>query len=191
MDPLWIHDINVLTKSDSILDIWPDPDYHSYNERHNALARFLIIFCIISALTNESVRPIVFMLVMLLGLQLYLSSFPDDPPIELRKDIESKQAIIVNNNTMNATMNNTMNNMMVCKEPTLNNPMANMMVGDSLTMGACNMSIDSNHLLTQGIPKSEFDIYDRHHSERQFFTMPNNHSVNDQMAFANFLYGDI
>ena len=89
-----------------------------------------------------------------------------------------------------------------CTKPTKNNPYMNFTLGDHIN----NPNKPKACKLTNEIRKEElkhfrkningdsvinkFDLYSRNNNDRNFYTMPSTTLVNDQEAFAKFLYGD-
>lgn len=80
-----------------------------------------------------------------------------------------------------------------CIRPTPNNPFMNRAVGDvhQADLPSCsNLGEQSDNMWRDGLFQNVDDVYNRHLSSRQFYTMPNNKVPNDQTAFAQALYGD-
>ena len=84
-----------------------------------------------------------------------------------------------------------------CKLPTKENPFMNPTFKDyedgNLTK-ACNSYDNSvirnmeNEYLTSGLYKDQFDIFNKEHSQREFYTMPVNSIINDSIKFAEWCY---
>jgi len=107
---------------------------------------------------------------------------------------------IENNNDPSDIINidsNNNNDSEGCKLPTKENPFMNPTFKDyedgNLTK-ACNSYDNSvirsmeNEYLTGGLYKDQFDIFNKEHSQREFYTMPVNSIINDSIKFAEWCY---
>jgi hypothetical protein len=86
----------------------------------------------------------------------------------------------------------------LCTSPTENNPFMNVLADEynEDKPPACNAldkeireEIDSN--FKKGSFVNQDDIYDRNSGSRQFYTNPVTTTINDQSAFADWLYGSV
>ena len=82
-----------------------------------------------------------------------------------------------------------------CKASTGSNPFMNPILGESMEdtyKPICdfetNKNIDNNFV--SSLPQSEWDIYNKQNSQRQFYTIPNHTSYADQSEYAKWLYGN-
>ena len=81
-----------------------------------------------------------------------------------------------------------------CQKPTKDNPMANYLLTDPKDRPpACPSeevveAIDDTFFAQ--FDRDPFDIFNKKHSQRQFFSTANTESMNDQQGFATWLYGN-
>jgi hypothetical protein len=84
-----------------------------------------------------------------------------------------------------------------CKLPSVDNPFGNVMLGDignSKFKKACSsynnnmVKRDMKRDFEDGLFLDANDMYSKHNSQRQFYTMPNTGIVNDQGGFAKWCY---
>ena len=80
-----------------------------------------------------------------------------------------------------------------CTKPSRNNPLANRLPFDSINRTeACDVSSVSENItnsLFSGFPTKGLSDFNKHMTERQFFTTPNTGLISDQHEFAFSLYG--
>ena len=84
-----------------------------------------------------------------------------------------------------------------CTLPTKDNPFGNVLVSEYSENPdrnpACESTSVNNQVNSQFFDEFEqdpYDIYNKKHSQRQFYSMPNTRIPNDQSSFAKWLYGD-
>lgn len=80
-----------------------------------------------------------------------------------------------------------------CTNSSKDNPFSNPLPGDDMDRyAACPYDFNKNQVndnFEQGLYKSDWDVYSKSNSQRQYYTIPNTSIPNDQIAFANWLYG--
>lgn len=84
-----------------------------------------------------------------------------------------------------------------CTKPTSSNPFMNFTYGDLVTvpdrLGACTYDASKKEMRKEFNKHTHIDtsdIWGRHTSDRQFYTMPNTNIVNDQTGFAKWIFGN-
>jgi hypothetical protein len=84
-----------------------------------------------------------------------------------------------------------------CTKPTRNNPFMNFTYGDLVTvpdrLGACTYEASKKEMRQEFNKHTHIDtsdIWGRHISDRQFYTMPNTNIVNNQTEFAQWIFGN-
>ena len=84
-----------------------------------------------------------------------------------------------------------------CKLPTAKNPFMNPTFSDykdGNLMKSCNSYDNSvirsmeNEYFNNGLYRDQFDIFNKGHSQREFYTMPVNSIMNDTVKFAEWCY---
>ena len=84
-----------------------------------------------------------------------------------------------------------------CTKPTNSNPFMNFTYGDLVTvpdrLGACTYEASKKEMRQKFNKHTHIDtsdIWGRHISDRQFYTMPNTNIVNNQTEFAKWIFGN-
>lgn len=80
-----------------------------------------------------------------------------------------------------------------CIAPTPTNPFMNRAIGDTSfpNVPACEANHENADAMWRlGLFQNVDDVYDRHLTSRQFYTVPDSRLPNDQTHFAHMLYGD-
>jgi hypothetical protein len=82
-----------------------------------------------------------------------------------------------------------------CRHPTIDNPFMNYTIFTSDKLSACPNEKVKNEIqksFNESIKTSSdpSDIWNRHITDRNFYTMPNTHIVNNQKDFALWCYGN-
>lgn len=168
-DPFWFKKPEVLFSKQNNLQFWPSK-YQTYEERINAITRFILYSGVIMSFYKRDTNPLV--LASLLVVVLVIVS-------------NSKNKII-----KNILKNSTNGN---CQKPTSQNPLGNQIpYDDPFRKPACNSDIVENNItksLFAEFPTRGLGDKNKEFIERQFFSMPNTDIVNDQKGFASWLYG--
>lgn len=169
MVELWFNNLSVLYDKKQMMQFFPSKGF-SYSENINALSRFIIVCGLALTIYYNDVNYIFMIILLLLLLYMYIKhykskkSFDDESPTE-------------------------------CRLPTKDNPMSNGLPTNLYDgLGACDVT-DSN-IKQQMHDKFKdtlfYDVNDRYEmmsSERNFYTNPNTKAQNDQLKFAEWLYG--
>ncbi len=168
MNDFWLNNLYILINKKE--EFYPNKDMSNI-EKANALARFGIYYGIIICLLNLDTKWLsVSLIFILLSLWVGLSE--------------------------NFTTNKS------CTKPTLENPYMNFTLGDMITnpfkAPACNtddvrneeIKLFRTNSITGETIVNPLDLYGTNINDRNFYTMPSTTIVNDQNAFANFVYGD-
>jgi len=172
-DPFWFENINILFTLNRIGEFFPAPDM-TIDEKLNAIVRFTFYFAFVMIVLYKSLNYLGMpMLAMLLSYFLYVG----------RKNKK---------NTIEEEFYSSDN----CVQPTEHNPYMNYMVGDKTDKkGACltykntELKEKVTDIVNKDLYMSTDDVWQRKNSERQFYTMPNTRSMNDQKAFAEWCFG--
>ena len=179
MDQLWTKNIKVLFKRNRLKEFWPSKKYH-FNENVNAITRFILYLGIILMLFKNDILFFILSL-LIISIVGYIAS-KNQPISKYKSVIPDHQCP-------------EMNKMIIkdCTMPTKNNPFANPMLRDDPNRPpACaydNVKDQINDAFFSNFQQNPFDIFDKKHSQRQFFSVPNTTIPNDQEGFATWLYG--
>jgi hypothetical protein len=116
---------------------------------------------------------------------------------EFFKNDNSNNSNINNINSDNVNLDIIENDKIneICKKPTMENPLMNPLLGDNPyeNKGACN--VENNKILEKidkrfcnRLFQNTSSIFNNRNNQRAFYTVPSSGSVNDQTAFAKWLY---
>lgn len=175
-DKLWYNDVSILYKDNKYLDFWP---YYgqSYNQRINALCRFIIFCGIAISISNNNTNGIIGTLVLLIFVYFSIDKRKSEHCTNLQEYFES--------NTKDDGK---------CQLPTKDNPFSNYLIGDNIDRKqACpygDVKTDIKDKFNEDLYKSVWDVFDKENSQRQFYTMPNTEVCNEQTKYAEWLYGN-
>lgn len=180
-DVLWYHNVSMLYKNKRWLEFWP-MERQTYEEKINAISRFIIIAGIVTSINNENTAGLIGALLML----VLIYNVIDKRKLNRRED------------KMYMNMGKIMkDNRDLCRLPTKENPFSNFMFGDDYSKqnefsSACDyddVKEDVNMKFNDSLYKSVYDVFDKENSQRQFYSMPNTKVVNEQTEYAEWLYG--
>jgi hypothetical protein len=202
---LWFNNVNTLFSRNSFFDIIPLVDM-DYNEKVNAITRFCVYLSVILIIFTGNLNYLYIPLsVVLLFYILYIFR----PKEEFNEhNMNNKNQGNNSNNSNNMAQIDMVNTDIVnntekvseelgnCKKPTQDNPLMNLQLSEYTsddTLRACNAN---NPKISETIDKKFDDklyldtevIYNTRFNQRNFYTMPNTKTANDQGAFANWLY---
>ena len=171
-DPFWVNDPRILINSDRLTEIYPSIDM-SINERVNAVTRFVLLCGItIVFVKRQGFNPLIISIIIVSGLAtLY---YPKSDKTMLDIYFKEKE--------------------LSCKLPTVENPYMNVLPGDDFKneKPACEFQGKNIEKIMKNVYGSQEDIYNKMHSERQFYTMSNNViSSEGRESFAKAMYGEV
>lgn len=163
MTDIWYNNPLILLQDNS--NFFPSNDMTKV-EKINAIARFAIYYGIIISLIGLDNKWLAISVCLLL--LSYLLGFT--------------QENLINSN---------------CTKPTMNNPYMNFTLGDLMTKpnrsAACKIDDvrkDQIKMYKSKILVDSNDLWGKYLNDREFYTLPNTEIVNDQVGFANFVFGD-
>jgi len=176
IDPFWFNDYSIIFNKDRLTEFFPANDME-YTEKLNAILRFSIYIAIILFVHNRNIN-VVFIPIVTGLITLYLYRYFRDE--DTGKSLE-ELGIIEDQ----------------CIAPTKDNPFMNVLMSDYTEQPerpeACNIKKEDikesaeenfNHNLYRDVS----DVWNKTHSQRQFYTMPNTQIPNKQREFAEWLY---
>lgn len=166
-DPFWFNRIDVLFEKQNLTQFWPSK-FQTYEERINALTRFILYSGIVMSAYKHDTSPLVMSLLLISVLVI----------ISRSKNKILKKIVNIEN----------------CQKPSVGNPLGNYMpYEDPFRKPACKSDTVENEItsnLFAEFPSKGLSNTNKEFLERQFFSMPNTDLVNDQKGFASWLYGD-
>ena len=167
-DPYWYNDLKILFEKRKLFEFWPSK-FQSFEERINALTRFIIYSGIILSIYKKDSSSFVFSIKIIIILAF----------------------VTKNSKKMVETILKDYDN---CQNPTNINPLGNRLpFDDNKRLQACDSSdvkSDITNSLFNEFPVKNLTNTSKKLTERQFFTMPNTDIVNNQSGYAAWLYGD-
>jgi len=205
MNTFWLNDLSILFSKKHFLEIVPFTNM-KFNNKLNAIFRLSIYYFVIITLIKKNIKNIIIpVFIGIVTIMLY-NYYKNINNLESNDNGGSNSAAnnAANNNGANMNGENgnnddTLNNSGVpgCKMPTKDNPFMNPTFMD-YSMGNLQQSCPSynNNVIKDlekinfedGLYKDQFDIYDKFHSQREFYSNPVNSILNDQGAFAEWCY---
>jgi hypothetical protein len=176
IDPFWFSDYSIIFDKNRLTEFFPASDME-YTEKLNSILRFSIYIAIVLFVYNRNIN-VIFIPIVTGLITLYLYRYFRDEntgkSLEELGNIEEK-----------------------CIAPTKNNPFMNVLMSDYTEQPerpeACNIKKEEikesaeenfNHNLYRDVS----DVWNKTHSQRQFYTMPNTQIPNKQKEFAEWLY---
>jgi len=179
-DSFWFNDYSIIFNKDRLTEFFPVSDME-YIEKLNAILRFSLYIAIILFAYNKNIN-VIFIPIITALITLYLFKFYKD------KD---------SGNSLDESLEKLENITETCIEPTKNNPFMNVLMSDYSEQPdreeACNIqeknieeSVENN--FNQNLYRDVSDVWNKTHSQRQFYTMPNTQIPNKQKEFAEWCY---
>lgn len=191
-DNFWLNNPNILLNREHITEVWPTENLE-YPEKLNAFTRLVILLSLTGYFLTKSIKiPITAMITIGIIVMLYKS--------KVGKRVKRNESVKEEFSNIKDLFDKDEKKF---KKPTKNNPMMNIMLGDTnmerkpaapaydekieeeINQKAANIGVEKDLFRDLG-DSIAFD-----HSMRQFHTMPNTQTPNDQEAFAKFCYGDM
>ena len=208
---IWFSNINLLFNKDNLFNIIPSKSM-SNGDKINSITRFSLYLSVLLYLAcGNYLYFYIFLGTILITYLIYIFNETEffinsidnqfkhlldygETNINSNNNSNNNSNSNSNNNNSNNSNSNSNSNNNSCKEPTIENPLMNPLLGDNPyeNNGAC--EIDNNIL--DNIDKQFCDklflntssIFNNRNNQRAFYTVPNSNSVNDQSAFAKWLY---
>ena len=174
-DPFWFDKVSILYAQDRFTEFFPGTDMNLH-EKMNSLVRFSFYFGVTMAVIYKEANYLgVPICVMIISYIIYRGEETNKP------DIKEKFYSVRNQE---------------CQKPTKENPYMNFLVSDKRDRKAACPTHKSKELEEEvsGIVNKDLylttdEVWQRKSNERQFYTMPNTRSMNDQKAFAEWCFG--
>lgn len=180
-DAIWFRDIKVLFANDRLTEILPSKSM-TYEERINALVRFVTYTSALTYIYNQDPKYVIFGIIIITLLSLlYKQTAPAASDLKGYLDMRATNVAPVHR--------------IPCQMSTPNNPFANFLLTDDLYRPqACPQTDPEQAKLIHDnffdkFPRDARDVYGLDNSFRTFNTRPNSGFLSDQAAFAEFCYG--
>ena len=177
-DALWSDDISILWNVDRLIEFWPSNE-HSYNEKVNALTRFILYSAGLCTVVKNDSMCIIYGIALVVIISLLAKSAVDERS-------KSHGALKTWFPKFTAAIQQQ------CQAPTKRNPFANVMIGDKgEKLPACaadEVKEVTERLFNEDLPNDPTDPYQRNTGSRQFFSTANTQVPNDQESFAKWCY---
>jgi hypothetical protein len=169
-DPCWVDDIKILFSGNRLSEFFPSQEF-SFSENLNAIVRFTIYCSILLYLFGNS-YIVFYIAIGAFAITYILWTFRDVTEGFIEQTDLSKNV-----------------------KPTIDNPFMNVLLTDYKSNPDRKQVVITDKLEDEIEDKFNFnlyrelgDVYEKNHSERQFFTMPWTTIPNAQGDFANWLY---
>ena len=181
-DPFWTEDFNVLFSKQRLHEFWPSKQL-SFYEQSNAITRFLLYAGVLLSFANKNTIYLLFSVILIILLAIVVK----------RKELATKKKL-TKTGTFPKLQKMIKKN---CTEPTNNNPFGNVLMNEYQDNPernpACDIKDVENEIKDKffnDFTQDPFDVYNRKHSQRQFFSTANTEIPNNQSSFAQWLYGN-
>ena len=195
-DAIWIDDFNQLIRQDRLMDFIPTVSM-SYSERINAIVRLSVYVGIILALLHNNYLYIYVPIVVLVA--TYLSYvFQSKQTKENYQNLPRPLDPITENPSLQRylnTLEDIERQKARCVSTTVDNPFMNPLPADDRRRGPACSTLNNTELANKveanfnnNLFKDVDDIYNRRHSERQYYTVPDTQFGTNQGRFVNWLY---
>jgi len=174
-DPFWFDKVSILYAQDRFTEFFPGTDMNLH-EKMNALVRFSFYFGVTMAVIYKEANYLgIPICAMIISYIIYRGGESNKPDIK-------EQFYSVRNKE--------------CQKPTKENPYMNFLVTDKRDRkAACptyknkKLEEEVSGIVNKDLYMSTDEVWQRKNTERQFYTMPNTRSMNDQKAFAEWCFG--
>ena len=180
-DPLWTENVKILFRNDRLKEFWPCERY-SLNENINAVTRFCLYAGVMMSTAKNDYIYVLGALICVIILALFVKPYMK----------ETNPHVVRSTNPKYFKMTEEK-----CQKPTKSNPFANALVTDTIDnpekLQACpydEVKTEINDAFMQGFVHDPYDIYNKKHGQRQFYSTANTQIPNDQAKFAQWLYGN-
>lgn len=180
--PFWYDDINVLTKRAD--QFWITP-YMTIEEKLNAMSRFIIYASVLLTFSKKDTDFLMYGAVCLL---LIVMMWKRGAPKEIKKLLLPRHNF--------PTKTQFIKEKETCTKPTGNNPFGNVLMNEynenTYRPPACpydEVKNDINTKFFDNIVREPYDVFNKRHNQRHFYTTANTQIPNNQRAFAEFAYG--
>lgn len=184
----WLNDPSVLFNNNAWFVMLPQKGMSTI-EILNALTRFCILLIIIFLLFSDCTQYIyVLLIIIIIIIIIYFFVKESNKPENFDN--------ITSSDNKNKFDKNIMSEIQSCQQPTADNPFMNVTLSDIIDhpngLPACPLSDEINKkiddLVNNNFPENIDDVFNRKHSQRQFYTTASTTIPNDQYGFAKWLY---
>jgi hypothetical protein len=192
-DPIWIEDYSQLIRRDKLLDVIPAIGM-PFSERINAIVRASFYLGIIFMLLHNNYLYIYLPIIVMIStflVYVYQSKEIKEGYRNLPRPLDP-----VTENPLFDRYLNARNERVKCVTTTIDNPFMNPLPADDRRRGPACPTVNNVELankveanFSNNLFKDINDIYNRSHSERQYYTVPSTTFANEQGKFAQWLYG--
>jgi hypothetical protein len=188
LNKFWTEDFTILYRNNNYLEFFPTNNMTKI-QKLNSITRYSIyILPILYILSENSVWLLIPIIIIILCVFFYNIEKIDKSPKNLKKN-KIKRKKIIENLGIPEIKN--------CQKPTNNNPYMNINTSDinkkpekikSCDINDDEIKKDVLEKFNQNLYRNVGDLYGRHTSERQFYTLPVTTIPNNQKGFAEWLY---
>jgi hypothetical protein len=185
---IWINNFQEIFSKP--IDFFPTRG-QSNEERLNAIVRLSLYISVLLSVYHSDIKyTAIFIFVLFLTYIIYSNHPETTTPTEPNTTVEQLDGAVNKNPA-------------TCTKPTIENPFMNFTMKDYMTFDSKGNTVDRPQACDPSDPtikrlsdsgfdndlyKDVSDIFGKMNSQRNFYTMPSTSIVNDQEAFANWLY---
>jgi len=182
-DPFWYSQVNILYKRP--YEFWPNSQMSIY-EKCNAFTRFILYAGILLSIYSKNFVYLVMGLALIAFLAITVNS--KELPSEFYNKTDN--SLYPDTKTMISQK---------CQKPTSDNPFANVLITDysqnptrdpACSSSDSSIQKDIKSAFFNDFTQDPFDVFNRKHNQRQFFSTANTKIPNDQDSYAQWLYGN-
>ena len=179
-DPFWTNQIQILFAKERFLEFWPSKQL-SFYEQANAISRFVLYAGILVGIGNKNSIYLFLSLIIIVCIAVVVLKKPQNRTHANKSgNFGIKQSMIDKE----------------CTKPSKNNPFGNVLMNEYQDNPQRNPACDPEEVSEEvkdacfnDFIQDPFDVFNRKHSQRQFFSTANTAIPNDQASFAQWLYG--
>ena len=217
--PFWSNDPNILFNKEYIFELWPSPNM-SYEQKLNSITRLIILFTILGYIFTMSLRILVVGLITVGIIYLLFTMKKTKVTSSLINNVDNVEGfnnLFQQDSSNNEIIDPTNLNTILkegFKEGTRKNPFSNVLltqIGDEPDRKSAPPSFNTvvDKSITDNVKQAVqclnpdikntnkqifgdlWENFELDNSNRVFYSTPNTKVVNDQGAFAQYLYNDL
>lgn len=191
-NPIWIEDPKELIRNDRLLEFVPKLNM-SYSERINAIVRFSSYAgLVLSLLHSNYIYLYIPIIVLVITYLVYIFQSPHIKESYQNLELEDQSKNILFTRGGNGLYEKPKK----CYNTSVDNPFMNPLPTDDRKRGPACSTINNAKTASKveanfgnGLFTDVNDIYNKRHSQRQWYTVPNTTFGEEQGKFAQWLYG--
>ena len=188
LNKFWTEDYTILYKNNNYLEFFPK-DNMTKEQKLNSITRYSIyLLPVLFVMTDNLVWLLIPITIIISCIFFNKMEKLDKSKRNIKENLEKKKEIV---EKLGIDVPEK------CQKPSKENPYMNLNITDyndnkkldkSCDIDKDEIKEDIYEKFTENLYRNVSDVYDKHNSERQFYTMPVTTVPNDQKGFAEWLY---